>query len=276
VWSYDEYGRVRTVRRFATATSPELADERVEYYYDWLPAQFQDGTGFALPSGVPFTAENGLGRLVMTRTGASRILELYSYTDGGQMRRKRVEAAGQTLEVGYDFDAGGRVMLMTGVTGRKYRFTYDTSGRPWQLMRTQLEGGFPDYAMATAAYDHWGRLQSVGGMSYQYNSFGQLSRYTHNGYDVTYDCVGSRGLNDGTVASQTVNGALTSYTYDLLGRLDTATRSGQWSQIFDYDGFGNLIKKTTGPTGGPADEPADGSGDVRCGGEPHLEPERGL
>jgi hypothetical protein len=167
-------------------------------------------------------------------------------------------------------------MLMTGVTGRKYRFTYDTSGRPWQLMRTQLEGGFPDYVTATAAYDDWGRLQSVGGMSYQYNSFGQLSRYTHGTYDVSYDYVGSRGFNDGTLAAQTVNGALTSYTYDLLGRLETATRSGQWSQLFEYDGFGNLIKKTTGPTGGPADEPADGSGDVRCGGEPHLEPERGL
>jgi hypothetical protein len=31
-----------------------------------------------------------------------------------------------------------------------------------------------------------------------------------------------------------VNGALTSYTHDLLGRLETATRSGQWSQMFEY------------------------------------------
>jgi YD repeat-containing protein len=149
-------------------------------------------------------------------------------------------------------------------------------------MGTQLEGGFPDYVTATAAYDDWGRLQSMGGMSYEYNSFGQLSRYTHGTYEVSYDYVGSRGFNDGTLAAQTVNGALTSYTYDLLGRLETATRSGQWSQFVrvrrvrqpDQEDHG--ANKRGELSGGPADEPADGSGDVRCGGEPHLEPERGL
>jgi hypothetical protein len=116
-WECNRSRRVKIVRRYAPGGPQALLDEQVEYCYDSLPVQFQNGTGFALPSGVPFTVGNGLGRLVMTRTGASRILELYSYSDGGQVRRKRVEAAGQKLEVGYDFDAGGRVMLMTGVTG---------------------------------------------------------------------------------------------------------------------------------------------------------------
>jgi hypothetical protein len=160
-----------------SGATQNIADERVEYYYDWLPAQFSDWS--AVPSG--FTAENVLGRLVMTRTGASRIVEQYSYTDGGQVKRKRVVAEGQTLEVAYEYDAEGRMSKVTGARGRKYKYTYTAAGRPFQLKEEQPFAS--DILHTTAVFDDQGRLQSVGGMLYQYNAMGQISRYTHSSYE---------------------------------------------------------------------------------------------
>src|SRR5581483_11923431 len=58
------------------------------------------------------------------------------------------------------------------------------------------------------------------------------------------------GQNNGQIASATISGEQVTYGYDTLKRLTSAT-AATWNQSFGYDGFGNLMNKTTTAGGVP-------------------------
>src|SRR6266849_6395698 len=99
---------------------------------------------------------------------------------------------------------------------------------------------------------------SVNGESRTYNSLLQMTRQTVTGLqtgthlDVQYNfpATGNNGQLQSQKDMMSPSGEQVSYTYDTLKRLASATDQNgtNWSQTFNYDGFGNLT--TVGGAGG--------------------------
>jgi len=138
-YTYDTYKRLTEVKRFTVASDPGSEDltQRVTNYYDSNPF---DGS---------FT-QNGAGRRTATayymrRSGYGagalngQIIEMYSYSTGGLLTKKRILAVLQNpvdttdvsnyTDVEYTYDSEGRRTQMVYPKGR-YRDT-GSQGAPW-------------------------------------------------------------------------------------------------------------------------------------------------
>jgi RHS repeat-associated protein len=79
-----------------------------------------------------------------------------------------------------------------------------------------------------------------------YNSMNQMTNLAvGSGLNITYTFPGS--TNNGKISSQTdgISGETVTYQYDSLNRLLSATSTQSWSDNYGYDGFGNLLSKTS-------------------------------
>ena len=110
-------------------------------------------------------------------------------------------------------------------------------GRPLKMTDTQLAQDL----VANVTYGPAGELLSMTGSSVgetrTYNSMGQLSTLTGlNGVSLQYNYPGA-GANVGQIASQQdlASGETTTYQYDTLQRLTSATSTQGWGQSFGYD-----------------------------------------
>jgi len=244
-YEYDSNARLQYVKRYLTASSAEDTAERTEYIYDGLTLSFLQGLN---PPAVDFVQENGLGRVVAIKSG-SNVVELMAYTDGGQLKRKRVIAEGQSMEVSYSYGTDGKVQSITYPSGRVLKYGYGAWGRPNSL---QAADG---YQYASAAVGWHERLvnlnagpQSASWEGFEYNRLGQLTRWwSIPGRHITYDYEWPGGYNNGKLESQTdaLQNRTVTYSYDLLGRLGSAVSTAGWVQTYQFDGFGNLYRKNS-------------------------------
>jgi RHS repeat-associated protein len=109
---------------------------------------------------------------------------------------------------------------------------------------------------ASATYGPAGQMLTLsygaGTETRTYNSLLQLTNQSVPGYlNMTYNY--SAGQNNGRIVGSVdgITGENTTYTYDALNRLASATASGMWSESYSYDGFGNLTGKR-GTGGAPS------------------------
>ena len=275
---YDTYKRLTEVRRYTVASDPNSEDlkQRVTHYYDTNPF---DAT---------FT-QNGAGRRVATVYWIRRallsppnplngqIIEMYSYTTGGLINKKRVTAFLQNpvggpdvvnfTEVQYTYDTEGRRTQMvypkgryrnTGAQGapweqdasRTLNYTYDSMGRA----NTMAEPSPGSTWISGVTYNAAGQPTNVGSTTYTYNVLGQLTQKTVGSlFSERYDY--SHTANNGRITGKKnlLSGEEVLYAYDSLQRLASATTVGpEYGQSFTYDGWGNLIGATLTKGTGPS------------------------
>ena len=227
--------------------------------------------------------QNGAGRRTATayymrRSGYGagalngQIIEMYSYSTGGLLTKKRILAVLQNpvdttdvsnyTDVEYTYDSEGRRTQMVYPKGR-YRDT-GSQGAPWMQDASRT---------LNYTYDSMGRAHTmaepspgpswVSGVTYNaasqptnfsglgetrtYNILGQLTQITAgSSFSERYDYSSSQNNGRITGKKNLLSGEEVQYAYDSLQRLQSAITVTdplvtQWGQNFTYDGWGNLL-----------------------------------
>ena len=165
---------------------------------------------------------------------------IYSYDLVGNVSEmlygnmKAVNAGKGYTDIQYTYDADNRIASVKNVfANTTTSYTYNDAGHP--LKRTLPNGVTTDYG-----YDTDGRLVSV---DHKKGDGSRICKYAY-----TLNAIGNRTqvvetLPDGTTKT-------TSYTYDALDRLSTATYPDGRAVSYLFDSFGNRTKMTevTGTT----------------------------
>jgi RHS repeat-associated protein len=207
------------------------------------------------------TTYDAVGRVTQRVLGDNVLQQNYVYypwtTFKGQGRLQQIKAGvpgnlTSLQDLNYTYDAVGNVLtILDNKAGgaQTQTFTYDALDR---LQTAQASGGTGGtYALETYTYDQIGNIKSkpgVGVYTYTASATGCVAgtpaikphavRYAGS-YSFTYDCNGnmiSRADSIGTFTQQ----------WDKENRLITVTGSATAS--FVYDGDGNRVKATLGPT----------------------------
>ena len=121
-----------------------------------------------------------------------------------------------------------------------------------------------DTSVSPILIDWVGRFETI---SLEHNQLGQLTKQYGQSYAPTNQYNFSATQNDGRIQSRydtivgpygyAIGDATTSYVYDTLGRLTSATSSSAtssyaWGQSFVYDPFGNLLQQNVTSGSAPA------------------------
>jgi RHS repeat-associated protein len=191
---------------------------------------------------------NPLGQVLQVET--PDVVSTYTYDQAHRLRTVTDSRGGKTLTSAYT--AGGRIAWLQDTEGQRTDYQYDPVGR---LQAVWAPGG----QTLTFAYDAGGRLTAKTyptGAWTEYlwnkdNSLRQLTNYTGSEsarlsqHTYTYDARGRR-----TRLIEEISGQVSytyNYTYDDLGRLTAANRSGR-NETYTYDEVDNrtsLIRGTT-------------------------------
>jgi RHS repeat-associated protein len=150
-----------------------------------------------------------------------------------------------SLTASRQYDAAGNLVSLTHFNGKTTSYTYDS------LNRLILKTPDPSLNEPTVSYTYTatGRRNSmtVGNhiTNYSYNNLDQLTaKATPEGtLSYTYDAAG----NVTSVTSSNANGVWVSYTYDDLGRLSTVVDNrlqGNQTTTYTYDAVSNLATAT--------------------------------
>jgi RHS repeat-associated protein len=274
-YSYDSYKRVTQISKYPNGTTEDLC-QRVNYYYDTNPYistypynQYTSGRLTAITYAGSncqwFSSQFG-------DTSGNNYIEMYAYTQAGQVTNKRFRLWRQTgtttpytfsadLEGVYAYDQEGKLASMQYPLGTTYQYTYDNLGRPIQMTDT----GTSSNLVSSVTYGPAGEMLSMAGTAVTetrtYNALGQLKTLVGlSGVNLQYNY--SSTANNGQIASQydAASGETITYAYDQLKRLSSASSSAGWGQSFTYDGFGNLTAKSAlsgaPPVGVYASDPA--------------------
>jgi YD repeat-containing protein len=230
--------------------------------------------------------QNGLGRLSQVSFGGGvaddfndSYYYLYSYNAAGRVTSQQMGVqipipqyqnptfiTWLTFTANYQWDNEGRMTSLeyptvsllrnwpwqTSFSLQTAAYQYDINGRMAGMTWDSGNGDGPQ-PYASATYGPAGQMLTlsygVGTETRTYNSLLQLTNQSVPGYlNMTYNY--PAGQNNGRIAGSVdgITGENTTYTYDALNRLSSATASGMWSEQYSYDGFGNLTGKSQ--TGG--------------------------
>jgi len=285
-YGYDGFQRVIQIKRFPTPPTEDLC-QRTLLYYDVNPFNPGDTSGKRwgrLAATQWFVPANGT-----CAGGGHRFTELYDYTVGGLVAKKRLYVKlndttwpnaladlGVLRELNYSYDGSG-LGLLAGMTypsgtGQQLTYVYDSLQRPVQLNNTganPLVQGItygPGNEMKTLQHLGWvaGSTGNYYAEQRQYNNRLQLTRITGNfippayatpanGIDLEYRYTTAQ--NNGQMSQQKdwISGEEITYQYDSLTRLISAATTGpEWGLSFAYDGFGNRTNQTVTKGSGPS------------------------
>jgi RHS repeat-associated protein len=258
------------------------ADNRLVQVEDWsggLTGYEYDVAGHlittTLPNGVTTTRQydevNQLTRLTHTANGDT-LADFQYKLDGVSNRVQTVEMTTEpgtgittTITITYDYDPLHRLLATDHSSGERFQYAYDAVGN-----RTVMTDSMGAYV---STYDAANRLTNVDGVTYTWDSQGNLSSdgvftYTYDAANRLIEAV--QGTNIYTFAyngqgdrlRQTINGMETNYTLDLnAGLVQVLTdgtntylygmkrigeqRSGEW-QYYLADSLGSVRQMTDG------------------------------
>lgn len=269
IYTYNTNQVLAQIQRYPVSGGAEDTCQRTEFYYDTNPYDSQ-------------FSQYSYNRLKAAKWGGAgcstpyEFRELYSYTPGGLVTKKRLMAVGAqplTVETQQSYDTEGRVIDVKypdswkntngGLpfqfqTGATYGYSYDAMGRPVGITEYQ-----PTATVVWAKEAQYGPAGELKQMKYRnmasgfpsmdfytetrtYNNRVQLTRLTVNipselnVMDLEYRY--SATQNNGQITQQKdwLSGEEVNYQYDGLQRLISAATTGpEWGQSFSYDGFGN-------------------------------------
>jgi len=252
---YDNLGNI-------TSTTDALG-QTTSYTYN----SFGQVTSTTDPEGAKTSyAYDAKGNLT-SLTDSTGAITAYQYDTKGNVS-KITNPLGQTISFTYDqsgnlstttdagnatttytYDTAGNVTAITDAKGAVTKFVYDKSNR---LVKTIDPNG----NASTSTYDLTGNKltdtdANGNSTTYAYNTQNQLIKTTNAlGNVTTYGysgtgCSSCGGGGNGKLTSLTdADNNVTSYTYDLLGRLVKETDPLNNITSYTYDAKGNLISKT--------------------------------
>jgi RHS repeat-associated protein/uncharacterized repeat protein (TIGR01451 family) len=201
-------------------------------------------TGFVVSYGYDAGA-NGLGRRT-SLTDASGATS-WSYDARGRVANETKTIGTNTFVTGHSYRSDDRPATLTYPDGEALTYGYDAAGQLTTLSGAQESwgGAAPANYLSAATYTALGQPLSrvysntlTLGYGYHPTSY-RLATLTAPGVSLGYTY-----QNNGNVASLSDGGATTTFTYDDLDRLKTAT--GGYSASYTYDPNGNLRTKTEG------------------------------
>ncbi len=234
-YTYDGLGRLTEADY---GMQDGVADFKVTYSYD-ADGDRTSMTDSAGSSSYTYDESDRLASQSRTQDGVTKSTS-YSYYTNGLLSSKQ-SYTGQTLDqtTSYSYDSAGRLVSQTDPNdgGGTVGYTYDSDS---QLIKLT----FPSGATKHLSYDQVGNVSQItlqapnGGLVLQSYS-----------YDYGIDQQGNLTSSywNGFVRSTTeLDGSQTSYSYDDLGRLVSAVRTGTnpYSQSYTYDADDNLTSIT--------------------------------
>lgn len=265
-YTYDVYGRVTQINRSGGIGFVE-PDPLTTFSYD-----ASDGNTY-------LTQQNLLGRLAKITHGFGTV-ERFSYTVSGRLAAKTLSPQDGKPFIGtFSYDNEGRLTTYapsgvyssggTAIQQGTRQWTYDALGRPLAL--TYYDANSVATALtANAVYNSAGQIKSyvraavlqynagndLAGvyqsetLNFSFNALGQVVQQSGGSWAPNIQYQYSATANDGRVQSridQYAGGsaATSSYMYDSLGRLSSASSAGAlaWGQSYVYDPFGNLLQQ---------------------------------
>ncbi len=220
LYAYDEAGRM--IRRSYSSGRSDT------FGYDRVGNLIQAGDG-AITTTLRYDAENRPLTITLQAPGFTATPRLvYQYDAMGNRTRVRLSDGSSTYQVQYSYDPLNRLVATQTGSGRTWTTAYDLAGNRQRLT-------YPDGSYAQYTHDPAGRLTQAA----HYNAAHALQR----NYTYTYDA-------QGNTLQENDDGQASSYTYDLLNRLESALLP-EGNFTFAYDAASNLLS-AAGPHGNSA------------------------
>ncbi|SFU67407.1 DUF6531 domain-containing protein [Butyrivibrio sp. INlla21] len=159
-------------------------------------------------------------------------------------QRLRYDFAGRVIKrrfsdgytISYEYDLGDHILNVTASDGRNISYEYDAMGRA-----TKVTDGT---STTLYTYTPSGRLKSV------VDALGNETAYTYDALDNLKSIHRAEGLISEEERKGDIfptvgkDGHVTIYDYDLSGQLTMLTDALGYTEAFEYDHYGRLIKKT--------------------------------
>jgi RHS repeat-associated protein len=230
--------------------------------------------GVATTAAVTVThrsASPGKGQIGMVADGAGT--ETYVYDNIGRLQSSVRAIDGMSYEKRYEYNEAGQITSMTYPSGKRVKVGRDVRGRLAAMQRVDASGIVQDTYLSGINYRADGQISSQNLGDGSTESFGysndrlQLTSQTVTkggntllslsyGYGAVAGQMGSGSTagNNGQIVS--INGTINgqgrnqAFTYDNLGRLNTATGWGAWARRYAYDPYGNRTGMWDAVSGG--------------------------
>lgn len=221
-YTYDANGNQLTIT--------DGLDRTMTYQYDALNRK----TSEALPSGATTSYAYDSNSNLLTVTDAKGNATTYTYSSLNQQLTHTDALSAKTV---FEYDANGNMSKVTDANGNPTAYTYDALNRNTQIT-------FANGASLQYTYDELGRVvaskdRAGNEFKYTYNALGNLLSkvYPDNTSDrYTYDAISRMltAVNDaatvtfdydkaGRMLSETLNGKVTGYKYDVANSKRTLT-----------------------------------------------------
>lgn len=264
--TYDNVGNRETVTtktRVGAVGSPETLVLTTTYNYDALYRVMSVFNDYADPNRadqtVSYTYDNAGNRTMMTTpTGTVG----YTYDTLNRLKTVDENATDPNNPVTtYSYDLAGMLDLVTLPNGVQTDYTYNSLNRLTGIVQTK---GIPQTPLASYSYqlDAAGNRTQVvetinattNTIRWTYDNAYRLTNETRysGGLDVNGNPAGTLDLQTvyeydaaGNRTKETVNGAITTYTYNKNDQITTAV-TGTTTQTYTYNGRGNLTQITQG------------------------------
>ena len=194
--------------------------------------------------------------------------EFYSYTKGGRLLKKGLQAQAMTMEVGFEYDNKGKLAFMVYPGGKRVKYAYDNMERQTAVKHVYTPApGNPEVEsdlVNGVTYGIAGEMKTMSWLagttqwatqSWAFNNRMQMTSYGYSGPGgpVSHSYIYSAANNDGKLWRRRDNvlGEEVEYQYDSIHRLVSAgvdpnaslATAPLWGQSYAYDGFGNLKQK---------------------------------
>ncbi len=249
-WSYDPLDRV-TAMRYPQNNGGGTAGELVNTTYNAAGQVNSVASGFIY---VNSSAYDIAGRLTRRNYGNNAFYATYGYYDwiaAGQGRLQTLKTGASAppnntalQNMTYTYDKVGNVTSIvdynTAGGAQTQRFGYDSLSR---MITATATGGNDGIYSQSFSYNEIGNLMTRDSYDYWYNN--AAHRHAVASLSTGGTPVNSYGYDpNGNQTTRTLNGSVSTLTYDHENRLTAV--SGAASASFVYDGDGNRVKSVMG------------------------------
>jgi len=190
-----------------------------------------------------FYSGNKLIKVVKRAENVEQVIKTIEYDNCGRIKEV-TEADGYRITYGYN--KNGEIVSVSGSDGRSLRYTRDSRGR---VIQVNDSGKVTSYK-----YTGTGQIKCVT------DALGNRAEYTYNALDLI-EKVERFGDKDSLLPKVDETGHVTSYEYDLAGRLVSVTDALGKQDTYSYDALG-FLKKHVDRDGYETVYTRDGNGNV--------------